>query len=95
MTPWHCQLGDTSNHRNATMSFQVTLFKAGPKVTPDRFPAHVMMSRDVVAAVKAVMDPGLRLIGFKPRALLRDYHQAGHRCDERHVANLHYYCVSI
>ena len=37
------------------------------------------MSRDVVEAVKTVMEPGMKLLGFKPRSCLRDHHQAGHR----------------
>ena len=40
---------------------------------------QVLMSRDVVAAAKAVMEPGMKLLGFKPRSYLRDHHQAGHR----------------
>lgn len=28
-------------------------------------------------------DPGLKLLGFKPSSLMKDYHQAGHRCETR------------
>ena len=37
------------------------------------------MGREVMSAVKSVVEPGLKLLGFKPRSYLKDYHQAGHR----------------
>ena len=52
----------------------ITLPPMGPFPIP-----QVLMSRDVVAAAKAVMEPGMKLLGFKPRSYLRDHHQAGHR----------------
>ncbi|GAX73086.1 hypothetical protein CEUSTIGMA_g539.t1 [Chlamydomonas eustigma] len=57
---------------------QTTVFQAASKLIADRFPAHVSISRSTVAAVKASVDVGLLLLGFKPRSHLRDYHQASH-----------------
>ena len=37
------------------------------------------MSREVIAEAKAVMEPGMKLLGFKPRSYLRDHHQGGFR----------------
>lgn len=37
--------------------------------------AQVYVTRGAVAALKKVDDPGLRLLGFKPLAALKDYHQ--------------------
>ena len=70
--------GPSSSSMNVADGIKlVQVFEADVKKTDTRFPPQIVVEKDLLLKIKGITEPGLNLLGFKPRSCLKLTHQIG------------------